>query len=195
MDRRLIPHELAKVLPPTVLMFWEQLWPCGKWFGIGFAVLSIYGPLFGPHGDHNGWRYLVAPLICPPFCALHYRFMPGNWYHGSFARGTKFFDLDNRNGDARRFVQLFRSPAAHSFIWRAAAKVMLIEFTAMLVATIATAATGKLGWSISSSWLWAGLLGCCIGSYIAVCGEVLAWAVATWARGDGGYVGTPISDI
>jgi hypothetical protein len=175
----IVPQELARVLPPTVRIFAEQF-PLSKWFSIGLAIFLLYGPVIGPHADHNGWRYLLGPLICPLLAALYYRFTPPNPYRGYSARYAGLLNLDKRDANAQRFVSLFQSAAARSFVWRAMEKVALVELTVMAIVILATGATGKLNWSIASSWSWQGFIGCCIGSFIAVGSEVFAWVLRKW---------------
>ena len=147
-----IPRKLAVLLPPTVRMFGEQF-PFSKWFGIGLAIFLLYGPVVGAHGDHNGFRYLLAPLVCPWFAAVYYRLAPLNVYHGYAARISGLLNFDERNDDAQRFVTLFQSAETRSFAWRAARSVALFEVIIMAVLTLANAAAGTLTWALSSSWL------------------------------------------
>jgi len=173
-----IPRELAPLLPPTVRMFADQF-PFSKWFGVALAIFL----LFGPNGDRNGSRYLLTPLVCPLLTALYYRLLPPNIYRGYSARISGLLDFNERNNDAQRFLALFESVAARSFLWRVARNVALLEFTVMAVLTLACALTGTLTWSVSSSWLWQGFIGCCLGSFIAVGSDVFAWVLRRWVDG------------
>jgi hypothetical protein len=50
-------------------------------FGFGVALLAIYGPLVGPP-DHDGFRYLLLPVLSPWVPALWYKLCPINPYSG-----------------------------------------------------------------------------------------------------------------
>lgn len=174
-----IPANLARLLPPTVLMFWNQI-PFSKWFGIALGCLILYGPIVGPQTDHNGWRWLVTPLVCPLIIGFYYRFWPPNVYSGYSALRAGLHDLDKRDPDASRLIALFRSSEAHEFIWRTVGKVTLIELSVMGVLGGATAAMNDVSWSGSASWLWQGVVGCLLGSFLAIGSDVFAWVLRSW---------------
>jgi hypothetical protein len=159
-----------------------QLFPFSKWFGIGFAVLSLYGPVVGPHGDRNGWRYLLGPLVCPLLVGVYFRLFPRNPYRGYWARIGGLTGLDRRDANASRLVEMFRSKGAPSYVWRVTVQVSLIEFTTMMVVLVAATVTGEVGWTMTSPWLWQGLLGCSLGSFVAVGSDVFANVLRAWTH-------------
>jgi hypothetical protein len=150
---------------------------------IALAVLLVYGPIVGPHEDHDGFRYLMAPPVCAILVALYFSLFSPNIYHGYSARAAGLSKLSEHDPDAQRFVALFRSTGARSFAWRAAARVALLEILFMAVPTLIFAITGTLTWAVSSTWLWQGVIGCLLGSFIAVGSDLFAWVMRRWVEG------------
>lgn len=183
-SRIVVPTELDRLLPPALRVFVSQF-PFSKWFGLALAVLLLYGPLVGPHVDHNGWRYLIAPLLCAPLAGLLLRVHAPNPYRGYSARAAGLQGLHNRDARASRLVFLFRSEAARSVIWQTTFSVAMIEFAVMTVLLVVCMLTADVKWTPSSYWLWQGIAGCCLGSFIAVASDLFAWALRTWV-GSGG---------
>lgn len=183
-SRIVVPAELDPLLTPALRVL-AGLLRLSKWFGLVLAVFLLYGPVVGPHIDHNGWRYLVAPLLCAPLVGLFYHLYPPNPYNGYSARVAGLQGLDNRDARAARLVALFRSQAARSVIWRTTFSVVVIEFAAMTVLLVICILTSDVQWTVSSYWLWQGILGCCLGSFFAVASDLFAWVLRTWV-GSGG---------
>jgi hypothetical protein len=167
-------------VPPMVFMFLEQrsFWTL---FGIVFCIFTLIGPLFG-HPDHNIYRYLLAPLVCPIAPALYFVLKPFNPYKGPAARLSGMTDRDKSDQDAKCLVQLFRSKEAQRFIWRTTAKISGVLFLLMSIMT--TVVRDSLNWSFSSRGLGPGLMGCVLGSFIALGAEYVGWSLTTWARRD-----------
>jgi hypothetical protein len=161
-----------------LFMFLEQrtFWAL---FGIAFCVLTLYGPWVGPP-DNNGYRYLLAPLLCPMLPALYYLFRPLNPYKGPAARLGGMTDFDKSDNDAARLVQLFSSKEARDYLWQTAMKISAVLFAIMAVITIAC--RNSLNWSFPSPWLGQGVIGCCIGSFITLGTEYVRWSLGTWAN-------------
>jgi hypothetical protein len=155
-----------------------------NWFGLGVAVCLLNGPVIGSGIDHNGWRFLVGPLVCAFLAGAYWRFFPPNPYRGPSARGTKLDGLDGRNPKAAEFVALFRSPAAKSVIARAVVRVALIEFAALVILFGIYSIAGRVSWSIYSSWFWYGIFGGWVGSFLAVGCELYSWVLRTWVHSD-----------
>jgi hypothetical protein len=158
--------------------------PFSKWFGVALAVLILFGPVVGPHVDHNGWRYLVTPLLCAPVTATYFCLFPPNPYKGYSARAAGLLDLGSRDVNAARLVSLFRSKDARAVLWRATGQVVMIEVIAMTVLLIICAVTDRVVWTPSSSWLWQGIVGCCLGSFIAIGSDLFAWVTRTWVAAE-----------
>lgn len=176
-NNNVVPSELRGKIQPLVLTFFERpVWVI--LFGLGFALLSLYGPIIGPP-DHNGFRYLLAPWVCPWIGAAYFLFVPYNPYRGSPLFVGKMLDLDQRDPDARRLVQLFESQEARRVLVRIVLKISAILF--MIMALITLIIPDSLNWSFSSYWLIPGVLGCCIGSSIVIAAQYIGWGLRNWA--------------
>ncbi len=181
-----LPHELRSKVPPLVVMFLEQriFWTL---FGLALALFSLYGPIAGPHAhDYNGYRYLLAPWVCPWVPAISYIIFPPNPYRGYPASFAGMVELDQRDPDAKRLAELFRSPEARHVLVRTTLKISAVLFVVMALVTVAV--RDSLTWSFSSYWLIPGLLGGAIGSLGALRSQVISWGLRNWAasyrRGD-----------
>jgi FtsH-binding integral membrane protein len=94
-------------------------------------------------------------------------------------------DLDKRDSEANRLVELLRSPAAKRFVIWTTLKMCALLFSIMAV--IAIALRGSLNWSFTSYWLLQGIIGCCIGSLISLGAEYIGWALRNWAGSAGRF--------
>jgi len=175
----IVPHELRNKIQPLVLAFFER--PAGvTLFGPGFALPSLYGPIFGHPSDHNGLLYLLAPWVCPWLSTTFHLFVPYNPYRGSPLFVGKFLDLDQHDPDAKNLVQLFQSKQAQRFLLITTVKLSIILF--MIMAPISVVVRESLNWSISSNWFVAGVLGCCIGAEIVIASQYIGWGLRSWAN-------------
>jgi hypothetical protein len=59
---KLIPERLRRKVPSALLMLADEHVSL-TFFGLGLAILFLYGPVAGIP-DHNGLRYLLGPPIC-----------------------------------------------------------------------------------------------------------------------------------
>jgi hypothetical protein len=146
-------------------------------FGIGVAAISLYGPIV-KHVDHNGWRYLCGPFLCPLIPAAYFLLRPLNPYRTGGARFSSMIDLNKRDEEASRLVGLFDSAAAMRSLLRSTILVSGILFVVMLAATIAS--YSSINWLFPSPWLGQGLLGGCIGSSVAIMTQHVDWGLRTW---------------
>jgi len=142
------------------------------WLLLGFAlyVASLNGPIIGKT-DHNGYRYLIGPFVCALIASSFFIFRPFNPYRGPAARLGGMEAVPESDLEARRLVELFRSDHARQFIWQTSAKMSSICF--LLMAIITWADRNSLHWSISSPWAVPGLIGGCIGAYLAIGAEYI----------------------
>jgi hypothetical protein len=177
-----IQPKLRNKVPPILFMFLEQrrFWIL---FGIGFCILMLYGPVVG-HPDHNGYRYLLGPVLCPMACAIYMVVRPFNPYKGFAARLGGMIDSHESEPDARRLLELFKSDLARHHIWRTTAKVSGVLFLFMAIA--AAVLRNSLNWTILSPWFGQGLIGGCLGSFVAIGAEYIGWGLKTWASQDSG---------
>jgi hypothetical protein len=150
-------------------------------FGIALSAFLLYGPVVG-RPDHNVYRYLLGPLLCPAMGAIYFILWPFNPYKSSDARTDGLFDYDESDKDAKQLVEVFRSKDAQKFVRISAIKLSGTLFFLMPVAMLAL--RHWLNWSFPSPWLGPGLIGGCIGSFIATGSEYLSWGVTTWSSSD-----------
>lgn len=181
--KKIIPRDLRAKVPSMLFMSLEQrtFWDL---FSMGFCVFSLYGPVVGRIADHNGFRYLLGPLVCPIVPLLYYLLIPFNPYHGSAARLSGMVDKDKRDLDAKLLVELFCSSVARKFLLQATMKICGVLFVIMVAVSIAC--RNSLNWSLPSPWLGQGLLGCSIGSFITLGTEYVGWGLRTWATQSSG---------
>jgi hypothetical protein len=178
-DKLVVPREFKKYLTPS-LQLTVELFSFLRWFSIGFAIFILFGPIFGPHIDHNGWRYLFGPLICVPLAGLCIYLYRPNPYRGLAPQTLG--ELDSSAPCPAQLLSIFGSEAAGKAILRYTAKITLIEFVAMAILLAVSAIIGKVTWSASSYWLWVGICGCFFSSFLALTFEVVAWGLRTWFK-------------
>jgi hypothetical protein len=181
-QREVLGSRLRSKLTPGLNMLLD-MGSFTYWFGIGMAVLLLYGPIVGPHKDHNLFRYIVAPWICPFLVAGYYRVAGYNPY--GTRSGYSFWGwgrpgFDKTDADAKRLVDTFRSVDAKRAVLRCSLRVSVTIFA--LIAIAALASRHSLSLSLWSYWTGQGFLGCCLGSYIAVSWLFVNWGVQNWAR-------------
>ncbi len=150
-------------------------------FGLGLALVGIYGPVVGAP-DHDGFRCLLLPLLSPWVPALYYKLRPIHPYSGY---GGRWGDLgpmigkDERDAEAKRLVELFRSGEGQAAVMRVAMLSSMVLF--VLMALVSIAFWGSLTWTFWSRWLFFGVSLSVIGCWIAVFTQILSWGVRTWA--------------
>jgi hypothetical protein len=150
-------------------------------FGLGLATFFLYGPVAGKP-DHNGWRYLLAPLICPWVPAVWYIWRPLHPYSGYRGRWGTLGPMlwkDKTDPECARLVELLRSEDARRYQTATAQRFALMMFLPLAIAALVL--RKQLDWSISSFWQMQGLLGAIIGTWIAVFANLLTWGLRTWA--------------
>jgi hypothetical protein len=172
-----IPARQRAQVPPLLWMLSEQrtFWTV---FGVGLAALSLYGPITR-HVDHNVWRCLLGPFLCPLIPAAYFWLRPLNPYRTGGARFSGMLDLHMRDQEAGRLVGIFESNVAKRSLFRSTILVSIILFVVMLVATLLC--IPHLNWLFPSPWLGQGLLGGCIGSSIAIMTLHVDWGLRAWA--------------
>jgi hypothetical protein len=151
-------------------------------FGLGLALVMIYGPIVGPP-DHNGLRYLIAPLICPWIPAAYYLLRPIRPYSGYRGRwGTLggMVGKDKTDPEAARLTALFASPEARNYIRRVALRMSAILFAPLVITALF--ASESLTWTPLSLWQFQGFTVGLIGSSIALFADVIDWGIRAWAK-------------
>jgi hypothetical protein len=174
----LFPPGLKNKIPPMLLIFVEQR-AFGLLLGFALYVFSLNGPFVGKP-DHNGYRYLIGPFVCALVAAGVFIIRPFNPYRGTAARLGGMESAGESGSAAERLVELFRSSQARRFVWQTAAKISGVCF--LLMAIVTWTDRSSLEWTIRSQWAVPGILGGCIGSYIAIGSEYVGWVLKTWAK-------------
>ncbi len=175
----MLSKQLRRKVPSFVLMFLEQR-PFWLLFGIGLCIFSLYGPIIGRPADHNGFRYLLGPIVCPIPSFLYYWVHPFNPYRGPAARFAGMIDRDKTDEEANRLVQVFQSPQARVFLARTTILLSAVLF--LIMALITLAFRNSLNWLPVSSWLGQGLIGALIACFVTLGSAYIAWGLETWAR-------------
>lgn len=159
-------------------------------FGLGFSALLLYGPVAGVP-DHNAFRYLLGPWICPAIVAAYRTIVPFRPFRGTtFVEHT--FDVDKTDPAVMRLVELYKSSEAVRNLWKQTLKFAAILF--VIMGFLALLTRGSLRWSFPYSldgtvvsdtaryWLWMGWIGGCVGSFIALMTDYIGWGLMTWPQ-------------
>jgi len=175
--KRYLPRKLEGKVSPGLVWYARQ-----KTFmlsvSIPASVLLLFGPVVG-RPDHNGIRYLIGSLLCPWIAALYYLVFPFKPYRGSPFLPSGTHSVDSSGPEVIRLVDLFKSPAAKSLLWRAAIKLSGILLASMAMLTLVV--RHSLSWSLPSPWLFPGLMGCTLFCWIAIGTQLVDWGLKTWA--------------
>jgi len=185
-----IPPELRRKISPGLYTMVVQHSVFLRLFGVGLSALLLYGPVAGIP-DHNGFRYLLGPWVCPSLVAAYRTFFPFRPY-----RGTPFLDrthdIDREDPVVMRLVEIYRSNEAKCYLWGQALRLSGILFAIMGI--LALLVRDSLNWSfpyslerslaspISRYWFWMGWIGGCLGSFITLMTDYITWGLMTWGR-------------
>jgi hypothetical protein len=191
--RLVLPPELRRKISPALYTLIAQRSTFMRYFGLGLAAFCLYGPIAGPT-DHNGFRYLVGPWICPGVTAVFRSFFPFRPYRGIlFVDRTR--DVDITDPASMRLVEVYRSSEARRCLWRQWLKLSAILF--VIMGLLSLPIRDSLNWSfpyslsqsgassVSRDWFWLGWSGGILGSYIALMTDYVTWGLATWAAKEG----------
>jgi hypothetical protein len=151
--------------------------------GLALSVLALYGPMIGS-SDHNGIRYLVGPFVCPTVAAIYFTIFPFRPYRGSPFTRTESRDIGAEDPAVIRLVEIYKLPAARRFIWLAAFKMSCVLFVIMSICTILV--RESLNWKLDSRWLWPGVIGGCLFSWVAMAFAYIGWGLGNWASREPG---------
>ena len=152
-------------------------------FGIVMAVFMLYGPIPARAADHNGYRYLLGPLVCPLLAALISLLFPLNPYRQSYGTSRSLYRLDERDEGARRLVELLRSDDSRQVTVVMAARTAAVLLPIM--AGLALVFHRSLNWTLQSPWLGWGIGGGTLFSWILIRVQVISWALTSWWRESG----------
>jgi hypothetical protein len=176
-----IPGRLRRKVPSALLMSVDGA-PFWTIFGLSLALLGIYGPIVGT-ADHDGFRYLLLPLLCPWVPALYYKLRPIHPYSGYRGRWGDLGPMigkDKTDAEAKGLVDLLRSNEGQAALTRVAILTSMALFVPMVLVSLAL--WGSLTWTFWSRWLFFGLSLSVIGCWIAVFTQIISWGVRTWAQ-------------
>ena len=147
-------------------------------FGFLMAVFFLYGPIPARIADHNGYRYLIGPFVCPLLAALCHVLLPYNPYRSGFRSDRGIDRLDQRDEAARRLVELLRSDGCRRVVLRTAAAVAALLFPVM--AGFALGFRASLNWNLPSPWLIPGVAGGTLFAWITIRVQTIGWALEAW---------------
>lgn len=192
-NRLVLPPELRRKISPALYTLIAQRSTFMRYFGLGLAAFCLYGPIAGI-SDHNGFRYLVGPWICPGVTAVFRSFFPFRPYRGiMFVDRTR--DVDTTDVASMRLVEVYRSSKARRYLWRQWLKLSAILF--IIMGLLSLPVRDSLIWSfpyslhqsvassVASDWFWLGWGGGILGSYIALMTDYVTWGLGTWADEEG----------
>src|SRR5262252_5705793 len=78
-------------------------------FTIGMGAFFLYGPIPLRMADHNGYRYVLGPVACSLAALIAALLFPFNPYRTVRISERSLRNLDERDPDAHRFVEILRS--------------------------------------------------------------------------------------
>ena len=175
-----IPGRLRRKVPSALLMFVD-----GQRFltifGLGLVLIGIYGPLVGAP-DHDGFRYLLLPLLCPWVPALYYKrrpIHPYSGYRGRWGDLGPMIGKDETDAEAKGLVDLLRSGDGQAAMTRVAIRSSMVLFVPKSLVSMVL--WGSLTWTFWSPWLFFSIGMGVIGCWIAVFTQIISWGVRTWA--------------
>lgn len=158
-------------------------------FGLGLAAFLLYGPVVGVR-DHNGFRYLLGPWVCPSIVATYRTLVPFRPFRGTvFVERT--YDVDTTDPVVMRLVGTYRSSDAVRHLWKQTLKFSGVLFVTMGI--LALLVRDSLNWSFPYSldgsvasdtsryWFWMGWIGGCLGSFIALMADHITWGLRLWS--------------
>jgi len=184
-NQRAIPKRLARKLPPFVLTLYRAR-AFATPFYMSLAIFLLYGPVVRRTADHNGFRYLLGPFVCPILPAVYQILRPYNPYRGTPALLAGMVRLDARDTDAQRLVAIFRSTEYRRFVLRTSLIMAIILFGCMLIVT--SLSFSSLNWRALSPWFGQGLIGGALAFLCVLVTEIITWGVNKWAMQSQGEV-------
>ena len=142
-------------------------------FGIVMAVVARMA-------DHNGYRYLLGPLACSLLAALLHLLLPYNPYRTGFKSDRGIYRLDERDEGARRLVEILRSDGCRRLTLVTAVKVAAL--LSAIMAGFALWFRASLTWNFPSTWLFQGLAGGLLFTWIILRVQAIHWGLTIWQQ-------------
>ena len=156
-------------------------------FAIGMAAFFLYGPIPARAADHNGYRYVLGPLVTAVVGLVLTLLFPYNPYSGRSEPSLK--NLDQRDEDARRLVEIIRSAEYRRTAVVAAGQFALIVSVIMLC--FAAMFYHSLSWTLKSPWMVCGFGGGLLFAWLFIKIRSISWALMEWWN-EAGRPNTPI---
>ncbi|MGE5176044.1 MAG: hypothetical protein ACM3JJ_06665 [Hyphomicrobiales bacterium] len=148
------------------------------------AAVSLYGPLPARLADHNGYRYMVGPFLCPLIALGMHLAFPFNPYRWNGPAERSLNRLDERDEGARRLVEILQSPEYRTTAFLAAARLAGILW--IVLAACAFVFRSSLDWHPVTSNFFYAAVGGVLFSWMFVRMRVMSWALSTWWARYGG---------
>lgn len=181
-----LPPGLRHKISPGLYTMVAQQSTFLRSFGVGLSAFFLYGPVAGVP-DHNGFRYLLGPWVCPSLVTAYRTFFPFRPYRGTPFLG-RTHDIDREDPAVMRLVEIYRSSEAKRYLWGQTLKLSGVLF--LFMGTLAFLLRESLKWSFPYSpasptsryWFWMGWIGGCLGSFITLMTAYITWGLMTWGR-------------
>jgi len=140
----------------------------------------LFGPIVGRNADHNGYRYLLGPFVCPLIGLALHLLAPFNPYRWNGINDRSLNRLDQRDENARRLVAIIQSPGYRRVVLAAAMRLAALLF--VVLAGCAWVFRASLNWRPVSSGFYFGWVGGVLFAWIFIRVQVASWALTTWWR-------------
>jgi hypothetical protein len=142
------------------------------------AVFMLYGPIPLRAADHDGTRYLLGPPVCAFLALAVHLLFPFKPYRSKLANGLSMYRLDERDENARRFVEFLDSSECRQVALRATLDFILVVLPVM--AMLALIFRNSLTWSMNSPWFFPGYGMGCLFAWIFLRVRAVSWALEAW---------------
>ncbi len=140
------------------------------------AVVGMNGPLVGRYQEHNGFSFLVGPILGPVVAALILTVFPFRPYRGAPFALDGFRKLNEEDPDDAAVMAIFRSNEIKGFLWLSALKLMLI--LELIMAVVAFLYRHSLSWTLPGP----AVIGPILASYFALVSGVMDYGFRAYAQ-------------
>ena len=147
-------------------------------FSLVMGAFFLYGPLPLRLADHSAYRYLLGPLVSALVGLVVALVFPYNPYRSNRYGERSLSHLDDRDPDARRFVEILRSPECRRQAAMAAAIFAVVE--SVVMGTVALGFRSSLDWHVRTHWLFYGMGGGVLCAWMFIKLRTISWALNTW---------------
>jgi len=147
-------------------------------FSLVMATFSLYGPIAARAADHNGYRYVLGPLATALVGLIASLLLPSNPYRSLASSERYLHNLDKRDEDAHRLVEILQSSECRRASVLAAARFAGIVSFAMVV--LAAIFYSSLSWTLKSPWQVMGLGGGVLFAWLFIRIQSTSWALMKW---------------